>query len=113
MGAVEECVEVAKAVLGEENTVQADKVNCWEVRLEGIGWKLNLETWAVLPKEKGLAKLMVVLFETVPIGCEWVLERDMEKLQVLGGPMVCSGYTPRISVCIVIVCVPKDIQCQR
>ena len=80
---VEECVEIAKAVWGEENTVQADKVNCWEDRLEGIGWELNLETWAVLPKEKGLAKLMVVLFETVPIGCEWVRERDMEKLQGL------------------------------
>ena len=40
-------------------TVQADKVNCWEDRLEGIGWELNLEAWAVLPKEKGLAKQMV------------------------------------------------------
>lgn len=76
---LKECIEAAEAVWGK-GVVQEEKVNKWIGELEGIGWHLCFRSWRVQPKLKGLAKLLVRLFETVPIGKEWVKVKDMEKL---------------------------------
>lgn len=55
----------------------------WEHKLEAIGWEFDFQAWTVQPKERGLAKLLIMLFEVVPVGSEWIRERDMEKLQGL------------------------------
>ena len=80
---VQEGVEAAEAVWGTEGTIQRDKVKYWDTKLEAIGWEFDFVKWTVQPKERGLAKLLIMLFETIPMGSEWVKERDMEKLQGL------------------------------
>ena len=80
---VHEGVEAAEAVWGKEGTIQSDKVKYWEHKLEAIGWEFDFKAWTVQPKERGLAKLLIMLFEVVPVGSEWIRERDMEKLQGL------------------------------
>jgi len=80
---VQEGVEAAESVWGTVGTIQGDKVKYWDCKLEAIGWEFDFVTWTVQPKERGLAKLVIMLFETIPVGSEWVRERDMEKLQGL------------------------------
>ena len=80
---VREGVEAAEAVWGTDGTIQSDKVKYWDCKLEAIGWEFDFVAWTVQPKERGLAKLLIMLFETVPVGSEWVKERDMERLQGL------------------------------
>ena len=80
---VREGVEAAEAVWGTGGTIQSDKVKYWDCKLEAIGWEFDFVAWTVQPKERGLAKLLIMLFETVPVGSEWVKERDMERLQGL------------------------------
>jgi len=48
--------------------VKAEKVKSWESKLEAIGWDFDFVTWRVQPKMRGLAKLVIVLFDLVPVG---------------------------------------------
>ena len=59
-----------------KGAVNLEKLKCWEDRLIGIGWGLDLESWRAQPnKDRGMAKLVVALFDVVPPGtvfiCWW------------------------------------------
>lgn len=79
---LQECVDAAVSVWGK-GAVNLEKLKCWEDRLIGIGWDLDLESWRAQPKDRGMAKLVVALFDVVPPGTVLVEERDMDHLKGL------------------------------
>ena len=63
--------------------VNMEKTNCWDDRLIGIGWDLDLESLQAQPKDRGMAKLVVALFGVVPPETTLVKDRDMDHLKGL------------------------------
>ena len=76
------CLAIVQQVWGE-GSVQHDKVATWKSGLVAIGWEFDFLTWKVQPRDRGLAKLLVVLFDTVPIEAKLVREHDMDRLKGL------------------------------
>ena len=79
---LQECVDAALSVWGD-GVVNPEKRNCWDDRLIGIGWDLDLKSWRAQPKDRGMAKLVVALFDVVPPAATLVKERDMDHLKGL------------------------------
>ena len=63
--------------------VNMEKTNCWDDRLIGIGWDLDLESLQAQPKDRGMAKLVVAPFGVVPPETTLVKDRDMDHLKGL------------------------------
>lgn len=63
--------------------VNDDKVKIFETGLEAIGWKFDFLFWHVQPKPRGIAKLMVHLFATIPLSATSISDNDMDRLQGL------------------------------
>jgi hypothetical protein len=77
-----EYIGAVVALFGAEG-VNMKKVNRWRDKLVAIGWEFCFNTWRVQPKSRGLAKMMVLLFDTIPPGTRLVQHRDIERLQGL------------------------------
>ena len=77
-----EYIDAVVALFGPEG-VNMKKVNRWRDKLVAIGWEFCFNTWRVQPKRRGLAKMMVLLFDTIPPGTKFVQHRDMDRLQGL------------------------------
>ena len=79
---LQDCVDAAVSVWGPF-AINEDKKKCWDDRLIGIGWELDFEAWRAQPKDKGMAKMLLALFETVPEDASLIRERDMDHLKGL------------------------------
>ena len=49
-------------------SVNHSKVHVWTGQLLAIGWHFDFVKWTVMPKPKGLAKLVVALFDDIKLG---------------------------------------------
>jgi hypothetical protein len=70
------------AVFGP-NGIKEEKVKRWDSELEAIGWHFDFVTWRVQPKMRGLAKLIIVLFDSIPVGSRTITDNDLSRLQGL------------------------------
>ena len=77
---VEEYISNVEALFGEDDTINRSKVNVWEGELIGIGWHFDFVTWTVQPKERGMAKLLIAVFEDIPMGATTASEKNLEKV---------------------------------
>ena len=78
-GSVEEYLGSIRSLFGEEG-VNNEKISLWKDKIEAIGWELNFRSWRAQPKKKGMAKLMVLLFDTIPFGAITISSETMNKL---------------------------------
>ena len=73
-----QCITQLMGIGGINN----DKFMHWQQRVEAIGWEFNFITWRITPKNKGLAKLLILLYETTRVGFNHISEKDLESLTV-------------------------------
>ena len=76
---IKDYVQCITQLMGEHG-VNNDKVIHWSRKLEAIGWEFNLSDWFIISKQKGLAKLLILLFETIPVGQAKTYARCLESL---------------------------------
>ena len=63
-----------------KGSVNAKKVKVWENELEGIGWHFDFQTWTVQPKQKGMAKMLLCLFNDIGPNDTSISEDTLDKL---------------------------------
>jgi hypothetical protein len=68
-----------KQFFGPEG-VNESKVKIWQSRLEAIGWTFDFKSWRMTPKAKGLAKLLICLFDDIPPVTRSTTRAKMDKL---------------------------------
>jgi hypothetical protein len=67
------------AIFGKE-AINKDKVSLFENGLEAIGWSFDFISWTMTPKKKGLAKLLILLFEIIPPGKRVITQSELDKI---------------------------------
>ena len=77
---VSEYIAGVEALFGKKNTINMSKVRVWSGELVGIGWHFDFKSWTVQPKERGMAKLLLALFQEIPVGAQTTSEKDLEKV---------------------------------
>ena len=76
----EQYIGHVETLLGNNETIQREKVKIWQSELEGIGWHFDFRTWTVRPKEKGMAKMLLSLFRDIALEATSISETDLDKL---------------------------------
>jgi hypothetical protein len=76
----EEYIGHVITLLGNNQTIQREKVRIWTSELEGIGWHFDFATWTVRPKAKGLAKMLLILFRDITLDATSISETDLDRL---------------------------------
>ena len=60
--------------------INHEKIKKWDHELDAIGWRFDFKTWRVLPMEKGMAKMLFLLFHEIPVGANRAKGKTLEKL---------------------------------
>ena len=76
---VDECCDIVTTIFGPTG-VNSKKRIIFETSLEAIGGSFDLISFTVKPKQKGIAKLLLLLLKSLPPGSQSVHEKLLEKI---------------------------------